>query len=358
MNNSLGDDHLIICSRKEVGREAWDALVGSADEAWLWHTFDLQTAIATWPRKYDLSFALVDRQANGQVVAVMPLHLIKGKATRFLDWHVLDSLGGPACSNSLGKKHRQRIRQRIMDRVIQLANQHDAGEVTLSMTPMSPAVRGDLCPRVNPLLSLGCENTLTQTWVVDLQMGKDRLWANMEGRARTAIRKAEKLGVQSRPADRPGDLDIYYHLHCETYQRTGVRPHPKAYFEAIWHDFLAKNRSYILFAEWQGAVVAAENFGIYKQAAVYWTGAASRQGLALEASSLLQWQAMQWMLQNGIDWYETGEAFPHISEGKQKGLNDFKKSFGGVLYPFYRGRIVVRKKLHALVALWQTLREG
>jgi hypothetical protein len=45
--------------------------------------------------------------------------------------------------------------------------------------------------------------------------------------------------------------------------------------------------SYILFPEWRGNVVAAENFGIYKQAAVYWTGAASAQGLNLAANSLL-----------------------------------------------------------------------
>ena len=50
---------------------------------------------------------------------------------------------------------------------------------------------------------------------------------------------------------------------------------------------------------------------------------------------------MQWMIEHGFEWYETGEAFPNVQEGKNKGLNDFKKSFGGELYPFYKGRIVV-----------------
>jgi len=340
-----GNEYLIPCRREELGREAWDAFVDSADDAWLWHLFDLQDALATWPGQQDLSFALVDRQANDQMAALVPLHLSIGQGARFLNWPILDSLGGPACANRLGQKQRQRVLQRIMEEVIRLAQEHHAGDITFALPPMSPALRGEFCPRVNPLLALGCENTLTQTWVVNLQKGRDQVWANLAGRARTAIRKAEKLGVQYRPAGREGDLDIYYRLHCETYARTSVRPHPRAYFEAIWRNFLAKKLSYILFAEWQGNVVAAENFGIYKQAAVYWTGAASAQGLALEANSFLQWQALQWMIDQGLKWYETGEAFPQVRSGKLKGLNDFKKSFGGVLYPRYRGRTVVRKKL-------------
>jgi subtilisin family serine protease len=350
------NEHLITCRREDLGRDAWDAFVDSADEAWLWHVFDLQDAVATWPGKHDLSFALVDRQADGEVVAVMPLHLIKGKRMGFLNWHVLDSIGGPACSNSLGKKYRQRVLQRVMEEMVCLAKEHRAVEITLSLPPMSPARRGERCPRVNPLLVLGCENTLTQTWVVNLQTGKDQVWANMEGRARTAIRKAEKLGVDCRPAGQAGDLDIYYNLHCETYKRTGVRPHPRAYFEAIWRNFLKKNLSYILFAKWHGTVVAAENFGIYKQAAVYWTGAASAQGLVMGANSLLQWRAMQWMIDNGLEWYETGEAFPQVHSGKLKGLNDFKKSFGGVLLPTFRGRMVLRKKIHSLMNCYRIFR--
>ena len=68
---------------------------------------------------------------------------------------------------------------------------------------------------------------------------------------------------------------------------------------------------------------------------------ARAKGLEAEANSLLQWKAMQWMMHNGIEWYETGEAFPHLGGGKAKGLSDFKKSFGGSLYPYYKGRLKI-----------------
>jgi len=184
-------------------------------------------------------------------------------------------------------------------------------------------------------------NTLTQTWILDLSRSADDLWRNMEGRARTAVRKAEKSGVIVRSADREGDLDIYYALHTETYRRTGVPPHPKAYFEAIWRDFKSNGMAQVWFAEVDGNVIAAENFGVYKKAAIYWTGAANSDGLKLEANSMLQWAAMQWMLDSALEWYETGEAHPFAMDAKSKGLNDFKKSFGGEMYPYYKARIEI-----------------
>ncbi len=349
---SLDPDNWIIRNRVELGRELWDGFVDSSEEAWLGHRYDWQEALAIWPGKSDLSFAILEGNSGGGVIAVVPLHLT-GCGRYWWSWSVIDSMGGPACSDALGDKYKQKVKRYALEHIRALARRQAAVEVNLELSAMSPLWRGDNCPRVNPLLYLGCQNTLSQTWVVDLRPGIEQVWSNLETRARTAIRKAEKQGVTVRPARRPGDLEIYYNLHTETYQRTKVRPYPKAYFAAIWKDFLEKGLAHIIFAEWNGEVVAAENFGVYKQAAVYWTGAASKNGLLVAANSLLQWTAMQWMAENGLEWYETGEAFPQLREGKLKGLNDFKKSFGGKIYPYYRGQIVLRKGLHALLAYYR-----
>lgn len=348
--------HLVFCHRAEVGREAWDSFVDHSDEAWLWHRFDLQDAISTWPGKDDLSFAVRDISSGGGIVVVVPLHLIQSRRMFGFRWNTLDSLGGPACINDLSIKQKRKILEYAMSQVTTLARKYDAVEVNFALSPLAPAYCSERYPRINPLLELGCENTLTQTWMVNLGQGKEIIWNNMENRARTAIRKAEKQGLYIRPANESNDLEVYYNLHCETYKRTGARSHPKSYFEAIWSDFFSKGLSFILFAERNGTVVAAENFGIYKQAAVYWTGAASSQGLFLQANSLLQWTAMQSMIEDGIVWYETGEAFPHLREGKLKGLNDFKRSFGGELFPSYRGRIVFSPKWHGLRRFYDTWR--
>ncbi len=344
--------HFEVVNREVIGKERWDTFVDSADEAWLWHRFDAQDALSTWPGKHDLSFAILDGESGENIVAVVPLHLIESRIARLFSWNVLDSLGGPACSNNVGERLKRKIMECVSEQLMMLARQFDALRINLALSPMVPALCGNRFTVVNPLLVLGCQNIQTQIWAVDLRVGKDKVWKNLEGRARTAIRKAQKEEVVVRPATaNPEDLDIYYRLHCETYLRTGVHPHPMPYFQAIWNNFLTKGYSYILFAVHNDKVVAAENFGVYKKAAVYWTGAASRDGLSLEANSLLQWSAMQWMLEKGIEWYETGEAFPHLKDGKLKGLNDFKKSFGGILYPCFRGQIDTMSRRHKIFKL-------
>lgn len=345
----MDKDRLTFHNRLEIGQEAWDAFVETSDEAWLWHRFDLQDAISTWPGKHDLSFAVRDHASGGRIVALIPIHLIETRRLYTFRWNTLDSLGGPACANDLGIKQKRKILEFSFSQMNAIARKYYAVEINFALSPMAPAYCGERCPRINPLLEMGCENILTQTWVVDIRQGREKLWMNMETRARNAIRKAEKEGLRVRPANGSDDLDIYYHLHCETYLRTGVPPHPKSYFEAIWRNFLSKDLSLIFFAEWKENVVAAENFGVYKKAAVYWTGAANSQGLTLQANSLLQWAAMQSMVENGIEWYETGEAFPHLREGKLKGLNNFKRSFGGEMFPYYRGRVVFKSYKRAMV---------
>ncbi len=233
-----------------------------------------------------------------------------------------------------------------------------AFEINISLNGLAPAYRGEKTKKINPLIFLGYENTLGQTWMIDLRPGKDVIWGNMEKRARNAIRKAEKSGVVIHQASNEDDIKIYYDLHCKTYHRTGVKPHPRTYFEAIWKDFISRGMANAFFAEYNGQVVAAENFAVYKNAAVYWTGATNELGLAVQASSLIQWSAIQWMISQGIEWYETGEGFPNLLSGKLKGLSDFKKSFGGELFPLYRGRMILKQRYLRFIELLRAIKNN
>jgi Acetyltransferase (GNAT) domain len=326
-----------VATRKDVGAKEWDALADASDEAWLWHRYDLQDALATWRGVTDDSFALIDADEN-RALALVPLRRVTRRAAGIVPVYILECFGGVALCNGLGEKRRRAVLHATRDQLLACASRGFCLEVRASLCGLAPALRGANSPRVNPLLEIGCANTLTQTWVVDMRGGREAVWTKMEGRARTAVRKAKKAGVTVREA-RHDDLETYYHLHLETYRRTGVTPHPKDYFRAIWDHFLVNGLARVWIAEVDGQPVAAQNFGVYKQAAIYWSGAANAKGLEAGANSLLQWTAMQWMLNGGVQWYEPGEAFPQFNHGKQKGLNDFKKSFGGSLYPYYKGQL-------------------
>lgn len=346
--------NLSIADRLEVGRKTWDAFVDGSDEAWLWHLFDFQEALATWPGRRDLSFAVAD--GRGEILAAVPLHLVARTRAGVLTLNLLESTGGPAHANNLPAGIRQQIRQKARERLLALAGQNRVLAIDLALPPLAPAYRGERCPRVNPLLFFGCDNTLTQTYIIDLRRPEEEIWEGLSGNCRNMVKRAEKEGFVVREAGSPGDLEHYYQMHLETYGRTGAPPHPFSYFQQIWENFTCRGYSRIFLAELQGEVVAAANVGAYKGAMIYWTGA-GKAGLPTRGvNNLLQWQAINYARRQGYEWYESGEAFPNLREGKLKGLNDFKKSFGGALYPFYRGRLVIRKNLHHLYTFFRSWR--
>ncbi len=351
----MHDNEYIVVNRLDINRDEWDTFADLSDEAWLWHRFDFQDAFCNWPNRQDMSFAIVNPSQGDEIVAIVPFHLVSHGIYRWVRLNYLDSFGGPACAPGLDNKYKRKLLSFVVAKMCELANENKAYEITVEIPPMAPAFCGNRCPIVNPLLELGFENTLSQTWVLDLQQDKDILWKNMEKRARGAIRKAIKSKLQIRNAT-AFDLEDFYILHCETYRRTGAKPHPKAYFEAIWHDFIDKDLSSTFIAEKEGKMIAADNFGCYKKSSIYWTGASSETGLLTQANSLLHWTAMQCMKEKGIQWFESGEAFPHIYEGKMKGLNYFKRSFGGDLYPYYKGRMIINKNIFKVMDLIKGMR--
>ena len=262
MNNTLD-----FVPRQEIDPQVWDSFVEANGEAWLWHRYAFIDTLLTWPDRRDQSCAVLDKASGGKMVAVLPLYVIDLRIKGVFRVRTLESFGGPALSARLGTRHRRAILDQFLAHLLRIADRLNAGEISFTLSPLAPHWRGKKCPRTNPLLLLGCENTLTQTWIIYLRRDIDVLWNGLEGRARTSIRKAINSGVKVRQASHERDLDIYYDLHRQTYLRTGARPHPKTYFAAIWNNFVNHGTAEFFFAELGGSVIAAENFSVYKSAA-------------------------------------------------------------------------------------------
>jgi Acetyltransferase (GNAT) domain len=320
-------------SKQGLDPATWNAVVDTAPAAWLFHRFEFQETLATWPVYEDLSFALVDSK-GGQVHALVPCHRRASDA--------LESLGGPVTAQVLGPNQSRAALEQAHAALRQKAATLNLPRVQVRLLAMAERYRGEACPRVNPLLAYGYRNTLSQTYVVDLRRDEAKIWDRLAPDCRTHVRKAEKEGCTVRLASASKeDLEIYYELHRETYHRTGVSPHPFAYFEAIWRHFVAEGRAIVFFAERAGQVIAADNEAFYKNAMSGWTAAGKEEAARVGANNLLHWHAMRWARENRAEWYESGEAFPGATEGKSKGLNAFKKSFGGELYPVYKAEMEI-----------------
>ena len=225
-----------------------------------------------------------------------------------------------------------------------------ASEIGLGVACMAPAMRGEQCPRVNPLVTrFGVEFVSSQTYVLDLRLGREVLWRRMEHRGRKDVRAAEKNGLTVRTLDRTGDLDQYHALQSETLLRNGQDTFPRAFWEHVWRTLHAEGLVFALLAESNGIPVACANFAVYKGAAYYWTMGASDAGLSLKANNLVQWRAIELLIARRIEWYDVGTAdfaFGLSGSPKARRISMFKRAMGGDLYPRYLGRFYPGDRLY------------
>jgi hypothetical protein len=193
---------------------------------------------------------------------------------------------------------------------------------------------------VNPLVLYSFEDGSGLSRVIDLSASEEKLWAGLSPDARRQIRLAREAGYVAERAGWANSLEHYYKLHCETYRRTGVSPHPREYFEGIakWtapaeHSVLWRVR------DASGAVIGYHNDASFAKGAYYHTGCSADGVGEAGAGYLLFWEAMMGARAAGARWYDCGAIFPNAEDPKQRGLTTFKTKFGGETHRLFLGRM-------------------
>lgn len=348
-------EHLRTVSREDISRPDWDDAAQCSSHAWLWHRSDAIDAYATWDNASDCSFAILDTSNAERIVAITPLSAFNAGRLACR----LESTGGPAISDNLSARQRRNVEDAIQNSLRSIAQSLGARSIELSLPPLAPALRAEHAPNLNPLMFIGCQDTSTASWIVDLRNKSEAyLWRQLEHRVRKAVNRARAAGITVSEAN-PDDLDAYYALHIENCARNRIPPKPKEYFSAIFRTFLPLGQARIFSAsDASGRKIAFHAFAIYKSAALYWTTCSASHALLNGANDLIQWTAMQDFLTSGIEFYETGEAFPAARDSKLRRISDFKKGFGGKLTPYFRGRIVTRPVTHAGMDFLRAVRDA
>lgn len=337
---------MTIVSRQQLGRDAWDAAVDASPEAWLWHRYDVCDAtVCDWPGRSDTGFAVLS--SRGEVEAVVPGFILERRTSFRFPVRYLSSAGGPALSSNLGRSRRREALDAIAAELQRRARAARVIKTTISLPTMAPALRGPQGPRCNPLLYLGCNDISGQTWISDLRVGVDATWKQLEGRARTNVRRAEEAGVTVRVSHSAEDWRPFFELHQITYRRLGVPSYPAALFRTIFERLMPADLCHVQFAELNGQLVGAQNTAYYKQGGYYWHGFTSDAGLEANAMTLLWWHSIKNLVESGkLQWIDCGDAILNAREGKMRHLSDFKKGFGGDLYPAFRGQFSGTNKLY------------
>ncbi|WP_353117869.1 GNAT family N-acetyltransferase [Nitratidesulfovibrio sp.] len=165
------------------------------------------------------------------------------------------------------------------------------------------------------------------THVLDLTQGLDAVWKGMEGRCRTAVRKAEKEGVRVTEATGQGFIDAYVDMLEAVYARQGLAsPNSRAFYSDMWRTF-GGGRVVGLAASHEGRDIAGALLVMDKRDAYYISGASREDGCNVSPNNILQWEAIRIAARQGIERYDfVGSDIPRLAR--------FKKSFGGELMEY------------------------
>ena len=96
---------------------------------------------------------------------------------------------------------------------------------------------------------------------LDLTVGEDKLFSQLESSVRRAIRKSEKNGVTVEILQSVEAVRIFYSLQCRTRKKHGLPPQPFNFFLNIHKYILSQNMGMVVLAQASGQ--AGGGFGLF-----------------------------------------------------------------------------------------------
>lgn len=320
--------HIKIKHFRKVNPDNWNKFADRSDSAWLYHRWQWQELMSKSWDGVNLSFAVGE---DDKLVGIFPAFQMVTQP------YLIDSgfgHGGFAYSGSFNKIEILKIVLTGIRNLYWNVLNKETGDQWLRF--VLPAGIDQIEKDYEEYMKLGYfKDQSSQTMIIYLTSSEDVILSGYSTTTRQNIATAKKKGLicDELPLNNKS-LDLYYSLHVDTYNRTGVKPHPIDYFKSMYDLMKPYYRIFAAFDS-NGKIVSAENVATYKQKGFYSTGASSEEGLKLNASKAVQDYVIRTLRQEGFKSYEIGEVHPDAKpeDGKIYGLTRFKMSFGGELFP-------------------------
>jgi lipid II:glycine glycyltransferase (peptidoglycan interpeptide bridge formation enzyme) len=167
------------------------------------------------------------------------------------------------------------------------------------------------------------------SWVLDIRPDEEALLAGMKSKTRYNIRLASRKGVVVSEAG-PADLPDFYALFQETASRDDFYIHTQDVYRRMFSLFWEAGRFAMLFARYEGKLIAAVTLLRFGDTCWYLQGASSNADRNLMPTYLLQWEGIRWARSHGCTEYDF-RAVPDLLREDQDmfGVYRFKEGFGG-----------------------------
>jgi len=155
--------------------------------------------------------------------------------------------------------------------------------------------------------------------ILNLAAGRDAIYERFKGSVRTAVRKAEKSGIETETSRSWEAVNAFYQLNCGTRQKHGLPPQPIDFFRCIYDNVLQKNLGTIVLGLHKKQPISAAVFFHLGKKVIYKYGASNEMFKELCATNMVLWTAIQQFIAEGRESFHFGR-----SAMDNEGLRKFK----------------------------------
>lgn len=196
---------------------------------------------------------------------------------------------------------------------------------------VSPDVLHSLRAVVSPM-----HLTADLTLQLDLRLSDDQLLSEMRKNTRSAIRKADRLGVTTTVSTNREDITRFYEEEKKVAERQGFIPFSFDFLDTQFSVFFESNQVALIHAYSEEKKLLASAFVLfYNGEAVYHYGISTEDNATLPGSYACQWRAIQEAKARGCARYNFwGIAPKEETAHRFAGVSLFKRGFGGFEVPY------------------------
>lgn len=171
-------------------------------------------------------------------------------------------------------------------------------------------------------LQTGSVNTV----VLDLTPGSEAVFKAFPQPGRYSVNRARRDGVETSAVPlTPENKRIMFDLLEETARASNFPTRTYEYYSTFWDAFARNDKARLFFATFEGNVIAAAFVVKNGPKAFYKDGASVRDRPAYGASHLLQWEAIQWALED-----PTVESYDMMGTPPSDQLSDTDHPYHGI----------------------------
>jgi lipid II:glycine glycyltransferase (peptidoglycan interpeptide bridge formation enzyme) len=165
-----------------------------------------------------------------------------------------------------------------------------------------------------------------RTLMLDLTPSLEYLRKNFAQKWRNQLNRAEKNNLKIVEGTRDELYETFLVLLKQMLARKGFVPGVDYNeFREIQKDLPDPHKMKIMVCEFEGEPICAAICSAIGNTGIYLLGATANRGMKLKGSYLLQWRMIQWLKEQGCQWYDLGG----INPDKNPGVYHFKAGIAG-----------------------------